>query len=267
MNPCPVCLQNYHSENVVPVVLNACGHTLCRRCLQQIINTTTLGHISRCPTCRAGIDNNGFVTNWALIANNNPRLPRRNDGDEAREGAGEGRGREEARAEAGEDRGREEARAEAGEDRAREEARERRGRENCRNQIGGLRNEAEGEDERGQDDTPWFNRRYPLLELLVSNDIHNLLSDHRFREVSHNEDNKFIPNLTQQSVVNKILEKIRYHCEYVQVVDMINQYPNQWNHLLLPHWFLTNIYQGLVKIRRYHEHVPLVYHNIIPIIF
>ena len=112
MNPCPVCFQNY-SENVVPVVLNACGHTVCRRCLQQIINTTTLGHISRCPTCRAGIDNNGFVTNWALIANNNPRLPRRNDGDEAGEEAGEGAGEDRARGrggeEAGEDSGREEA--------------------------------------------------------------------------------------------------------------------------------------------------------------
>ena len=48
---------------------------------------------------------------------------------------------------------------------------------------------------------------------------------------------------------------------------MINLYPNQWNYLLLPRWFLNSIYDGLVRIRRYYEHVLEDYHNNIPIIF
>ena len=117
MSSCPVCLQNYHSENVVPVVLNSCGHSLCRSCLQQIINTTTMGHISRCPTCRTGINNNGYVTNWCLLPvrddsnnavsvmsignsninsnsnSNNVNLIRNGDDEYMEnEGAGEGRG-------------------------------------------------------------------------------------------------------------------------------------------------------------------------------
>lgn len=53
---CPVCLEIFSD----PQLISACGHTFCKRCLQNI-------HPRRCPTCRAAFTLESLRPNYALL--------------------------------------------------------------------------------------------------------------------------------------------------------------------------------------------------------
>lgn len=47
---CPICFSDYSRSEHIPLVLPACGHTLCEPCARHIYNTSSM---AKCPVCRA----------------------------------------------------------------------------------------------------------------------------------------------------------------------------------------------------------------------
>lgn len=64
---CPICYNNYNSERVMPLILPACGHTCCQRCLIRMVDQQT-GNL-KCPVCRAHHfrDVESLPVNYALL--------------------------------------------------------------------------------------------------------------------------------------------------------------------------------------------------------
>ena len=61
VNLCPVCLASFQDPVILP-----CGHTLNRRCLQRIVDTSSIPR-PPCPSCRATFDREEiFVPNKTL---------------------------------------------------------------------------------------------------------------------------------------------------------------------------------------------------------
>ena len=48
VNCCPICEDEYQEENIVPVILVSCGHTICRKCAKDLEKHNAIA----CPTCR-----------------------------------------------------------------------------------------------------------------------------------------------------------------------------------------------------------------------
>jgi hypothetical protein len=64
---CSICFEQYDCIRHLPSILHSCGHTFCKSCIDQIIQTDySHQRISNCPTCRMTIIN-GYQTNYAII--------------------------------------------------------------------------------------------------------------------------------------------------------------------------------------------------------
>ena len=63
---CPVCFYNFHNTRHPPLLLPACGHTICKPCLKDI---RTKSHTSCCPICRSAIklEIKSLPVNYALL--------------------------------------------------------------------------------------------------------------------------------------------------------------------------------------------------------
>ena len=61
---CPVCFEYFDSQALRPLILPKCGHTICAKCLRQIIKTSS---IIKCPVCRKTNQSEMARVNHALL--------------------------------------------------------------------------------------------------------------------------------------------------------------------------------------------------------
>lgn len=63
---CPVCFDCFNSEELQPLILPKCGHTVCKKCLNHIVRSSTL---VKCPVCRKinPTDLTKIPVNYALL--------------------------------------------------------------------------------------------------------------------------------------------------------------------------------------------------------
>ncbi|KAJ9440549.1 hypothetical protein DIPPA_14255 [Diplonema papillatum] len=72
MPECPICFNNFDSEDVLPLLLPACGHCLCKSCLASMLACNDTRRLC-CPHCREpfakkrGVSVSTFARNWTLL--------------------------------------------------------------------------------------------------------------------------------------------------------------------------------------------------------
>ncbi len=269
------------------MVLTLCGHSICRFCLDRIINESDNNRPDyrnynfsgpKCPQCRTIIkteSNGGFVTNWSLLEvnrdrsggrsgldNRDVRMEHINDNrfEERVEGAGEGPGDGVGGEGAGEGDG-----GEGPGEGAREGGvifpqgvRDNKNITHRRRvvQTNNINNIVE-----------WWNDRYPLLMLLskYKTQLESAISNHWILENNYQQNNSSVERTDlEKTILSTMCQEIREHCSPQQIIEIYNSYRNGWENLLLPWWFKQNLYRFIIQLRSYYQHLPEQYYYSLP---